>query len=85
MNHNLVSMVIDNGVFLFMIVYYDIELRFLSDVFNLSSFKELSEENPDYIKDNDTELNKRIQLSLEQIKKDNYDHNQPFAILCLKY
>jgi hypothetical protein len=65
-------------------VFFDIEIRFLSDIFCVNSFPQLVTLDPENIETNDMDLNIRLHNIIHQIRKDNLGYTQPLVIITVK-
>ena len=78
------ALLLDNGEFLFLFIFFDVEIRFLSDVFNVKNFEQLIILEQENIEMSDYDLNNRVLNIINQVRKDNFGYTQPLVILTMK-
>ena len=54
------ALLLDNGECLFLFIFFDVEIRFLSDVFNVKNFEQLIILEQENIEMSDYDLNNRV-------------------------
>ena len=78
------ALLLDNGECLFLFIFFDVEIRFLSDVFNVKNFEQLIILEQENIEMSDYDLNNRVLNIINQVRKDNFGYTQPLVILTMK-
>jgi len=78
------ALLLDNGECLFLFIFFDVEIRFLSDVFNVKNFEQLIILDQENIEMSDYDLNNRVLNIINQVRKDNFGYTQPLVILTMK-
>ena len=72
---------IDNGCYIYLFIFNQIEGNFYNDLFGVSSFEEAKELEELYLdEENQSDLNQRLLNILSQLRKENSGHYQPIRI-----